>query len=667
MLTLKLTPQFPTPHIQSCQLTLPAAITFHHLHAALDLILQLSHEAYYSFMLMTSRHAIEANTAEDYKAVSAFKQNPQIRYLNPYPGTFACLLELESIDDKESYTYPRIKGTNDDKQINNWLKEYCNFTKDWQYRNEEFFQRLYHTKQGTPENQSIKEQKTIHNSSTPCRQHLKTMEEKQQVWDSFWEMHEYDENIRVTVGASKYSQAELLEISKKDNLLNYCRYSSLPVAANWKKKQLSEAFCSNLKENTWLAMVLLPRTGLELYFRLCRLKENQKLSLSQEEAEALKVLLYLGMADLLLTKEETDIRLELPADFKKYFLKFFQDSRNFTSKSACASYLSHGQKAGSWQKIVKGYEKLDYRTSMLLCRYGILSVKDLYDKLCTCYSYTFSQTEFKVYLMLRLRLLEEVYTGHLLGSRERIAAPFGLDISYALREQEELIPASRQRPVAQKELDGYEEWMAEQTEGLMRLMSNFTEDIYLLGELTQEIVFAVLANYKWEDYLEVLEELLEELDDSGQVWFWYELSKLYLHLPVAGLGGYSRIEYAKKEQLDNPYLVLNDKEDFTEPRNAEEIFGLPFEIQWQLFSYGERFAEDGSDLSERRLLKYARKHLNKEMVSGLQMYCYMISGNPKLLGLLEKMSEQGDARAQEMLGELDEMLSGMIEEWEPYE
>ena len=45
----------------------------------------------------------------------------------------------------------------------------------------------------------------------------------------------------------------------------------------------------------------------------------------------------------------------------------------------------------------------------------------------------------------------------------------------------------------------------------------------------------------------------------------------------------------------------------------------------------------------------------------------MISGNPKLLGLLEKMSEQGDARAQEMLGELDEMLSGMIEEWEPYE
>ena len=102
MLTLKLTPQFPTPHIQSCQLTLPDASTFHHLHAALDLILQLSHEAYYSFMLMTSRHAIEANTAEDYKAVSAFKQNPQIRYLNPYPGTFACLLELESIEDRKS-------------------------------------------------------------------------------------------------------------------------------------------------------------------------------------------------------------------------------------------------------------------------------------------------------------------------------------------------------------------------------------------------------------------------------------------------------------------------------------------------------------------------------------------------------------------------------------
>lgn len=129
MLTLKLTPQLPTAHFQSCRLILPPAVTFYHLHAALELILQPNPASYYSFMLMTSHHAIEANTAEDYKAAPAFRQNPQIRYLNPYPGTFACLLELESIDDKEAHTYPQVKGSNADSQINIWLKKILQFYK----------------------------------------------------------------------------------------------------------------------------------------------------------------------------------------------------------------------------------------------------------------------------------------------------------------------------------------------------------------------------------------------------------------------------------------------------------------------------------------------------------------------------------------------------------
>lgn len=618
-------------------------------------------------MLMTSRHAIEANTAEDYKAAPAFRQNPQIRYLNPYPGTFACLLELESIDDKETHTYPQIKGSNADSQINIWLKKYCDFTKDWQYQNKEFFQKLYQTEGKAAGNQKVNSQKANQTPSTSSKQRFKTMEAKQYAWYSFCEMYEDDESIRVTVGTSRHSQAELLEASKKNNLLNYCRYAILPVSANWKKRQLAEAFCNNLKENTWLTMVLLPRTGLELYFRLCRLKENQKLSLNPKEATALKVLIYLGITDLLLTKEDPKIRLELSADFKKYFQEYFRDSRNFKQKSACTVYLSPESKAGSWQKIVKGYEKLDYHVSMLLYRYGILSVDDLCDKLCTYYLYIFNRVEFKEYLMLHLRLLEGVYTGYLWGNRERIAAPPDLNISYALKVQKNLIPTSKLRSTRREELDEYGEWILEQTESLVHLLRDFTEDMALISEMIQMIVSAVLGNYKWEDYLEIIGELLEDLGDTERPGFWYELSKLYLYLPVAGLGGYSRIEYAGMEQLENPYLILNDSGNFPETWEKEVIFGLPFEVQWQLFSHAEQFIKDGSDISEKRMTKYAGKYLDQETVFGIQAYCYMISGNPVLLKFLEKMAAQGNMNAERMLEELKDMLLGMDEEWNPHE
>lgn len=667
MLTLKLTPQLLTAHFQSCRLTLPPAVTFYHLHTALELILQPNPASYYSFMLMTSHHAIEANTAEDYKAAPAFRQNPQIRYLNPYPGTFACLLELESIDDKEAHTYPQVKGSNADSQINIWLKKYCDFTKDWQYQNEEFFQKLYQTEEKAAGNQKVKSQKAGQEPSAPFALRFKTMEERQYQWDSFCEMCEDDESIRVTVGTSRYSQAELLEASKKDNLLNYCRYAGLSVSANWKKKRLAEVFCNHLKENTWLIMVLLPRIGLELYFRLCRLKGNQKLSLNPEEAEALKVLIYLGITDLLWTNEDPEIRLELSADFKICFQKYFQDSRNFKQKAPCTLYLSPELKAGSWQKIAKGYEKLDCRALMLLYRYGILPADVLYDKLCTYYLYTFSRAEFKIYLLLHLRLLEGVYTGRFSGSRERIAAPSDLNISYALRIQKNPIPLPQLRPVEREELDEYRKWIPEQAEGLIRLLEEFTEDMVLISDIVQSLVCAVLGNYKWEDFLETIGELLEDVEDLDQTGFWYELSKLYLHLPVAGLGGYSRMEYAGKEQLDNPYLALNDPKDFPEIWEEEAIFGLPFEVQWQLFSHAEQFIKDGSEISEKRMTKYAGKYLNQETVYGLQVYCCMISGNPRLLKIMEKIMGKGDANTRRMLEELKDMLSGMDKDQEPYE
>lgn len=660
MITLKITLKLPTPHFKSASLTLPPQITFYQLHTALELILNLGCSTYYSFMLMTTNQAIEANTAADCKIAPAFRQNRQIRYLNPYPGTFACLLELESIDDKEDTPYPFITGTGSDSQINACLKEYCYFTENWTYHNEDFFQklnRIENKRKDKKQTNALGPHRETTKQDAAAGLRPKTIKQKQQIWHSICLMHKSDTAFRVTVGSSRYTQSQLLEASKKDSLVNYCRYAVLASSVSWRKKELAEAFASNLQENMWLTMALLSKEAIDLYFRLCRLKENQKLSLSlEEDAEALKLLIYLGMTDLIFGAGETDIRLELPTDYKKSFQIFFQNSKNFAPESECTSYLSPEQKTGSWQKIVKGYAELDYRVSMLLCRYGVLTTEDLWEKLCSCYGYDFGQTEFKIYLMLHLRLLEIVYTGQLLGTRQRIVNLRELNIAYALDVQKNPVSLGRQKPVEKEELDTYGDWLAGQLEDLFHLLSNYMDDEYMVAEIAQDIVYCILENETWPDYLEILSELLEDIEDPMRMCFWYELSKLYLHLPAAGLGGYSRMEYAEKEQLPNPYLVLNDPGDSMEAWKDMGIFGMPFDVQSELYLSAECFVKDGTDLSEKRMVKYAGKHVSWEMASALQIHCYLISGSPRLLGLLEREAEQGNMEALEMLEQVKYML-----------
>lgn len=658
MLTLKLTPKLPSAHFKSASLAIPGQVTFYELHAALELILNLSCGACYSFMLMTSKHAIEDFIAAEYKIAPAFNKNAQIRYLNPYPQTFACLLELESADDKEDIPYPAITGTGSDSQINTWLKEYCHFSNTWRYHNEDFFQ-----KEQKAERKNKKQSTAAASHPETAEPQFitgfrpKTIEQKQQILQSLYLASEFNASTRVTVGSSRYTQSQLLEASKKNNLIDYCRYSLLPVSANRRKKELAEAFTANLQENMWLTLVLLPREAIELYFRLCRLKENQKLTLNLEkEKAALELLIYLGMTDLIFGEGETDIRLELSTDYKKSFQLFFQNSKNFAPESVCTSFLSPEQKTGSWQRIVKGYEELDYRVTMLLCRYGILTAEDLRRKLCNCYGYRFEQDQFKNYLMLHLRLLEIVYTGHLRGTRQRLVSIRELNIAYALKVQESPVSPEQQRPVTKEELDIYTEWLSNQLEDLAHLLSSYTDDASLFIEVSKQIMYAVLENETWGDYLEILSELLEDIDTFMRMCFWYELSKLYLHLPVAGLGGYSRMEYAEKEHLSNPYLILNGAEDSLEDWKDMDIFGMPFDVQCELYLSAERFVKDGTELSEKRMMKYAKKQIGSEMAAALQIHCCLISGNPRLLTLLEKGAKRGNAEAREMLEEVKSLL-----------
>lgn len=124
--------------------------------------------------------------------------------------------------------------------------------------------------------------------------------------------------------------------------------------------------------------------------------------------------------------------------------------------------------------------------------------------------------------------------------------------------------------------------------------------------------------------------------------FWYQLSRFYLKLPVAALGGYSRVEYADKHFPENPYEILYDPDPDLE--DEEDIFYMPLDVQWELFRLCDRFMEDGNDLAEY-----------------LRLYCCLLSGNPRFITLLKEKAEKGDEDAVEMLEEMKSFLNSMFD------
>lgn len=70
----------------------------------------------------------------------------------------------------------------------------------------------------------------------------------------------------------------------------------------------------------------------------------------------------------------------------------------------------------------------------------------------------------------------------------------------------------------------------------------------------------------------------------------------------------------------------------------------------------DRCAIEARGAEEHKLRNCARKALGPKRADILLMYCYLESGNPKLLQLLHKWEKEGDENAREILKELRRMM-----------
>lgn len=286
-----------------------------------------------------------------------------------------------------------------------------------------------------------------------------------------------------------------------------------------------------------------------------------------------------------------------------------------------------------------------------------MKAEDLCARLRECYGYGFTAEEFERYLMLHLRLLEYVNTGVDNRTKERYAGMPGTDIGEAFEILERYQIEPEQKPVDRAVLDDQTAWMLERMHNILEILSGCTEDPEDAFGLAIELTKAVAGNKGWIDFLDILWELLEEPQQDEGLILWYALSKAYLKLPVSGLGGYSRMEYAARHQLENPYRILNEEK--TVPvYMAGGIFQKPLDVQWELFCDCSRVME-GDEIAEKRLWRNTKKALGTTAADILLMYCYVYAPGSKLKHHLEKLEKKGNITALSVMDRLNAMYASL--------
>ena len=487
------------------------------------------------------------------------------------------------------------------------------------------------------------------------KQQFKTLREKHMI---LWQLAYRMDEIRIMAARTSDTQAELLSQEKKKTLLKYDQYVGIKTKSGWKKLKAAEEFCKYMQEHIWLMLLMLPRDAVELYTRRCRLKPEQRLSVDKG-SEAPLLLVDLGLVDLTYLPAKELLVLELAVDIKECFLEMLRDVHCFGRTSEAAVYLSPDLRSGSYMRIMKGYEELDTRISKLIYYYGILQVKEIWQILKDCFSYAFTLEEFEKYVVLRLERLEIVQTERVSDSQIWYITRNGVQVTYAYQKQERLENTMPRKPVDQRALLALDDKLAVWLYDLLLLLKNCMMEEKIGYSIALRLLNSVAGNEGWALCRSEIIDLADELFEGEQFMFWYQVSKVYLKFPVAGLGGYSRLEYASQYQVENPYEILDDlMEPFWE--DEESLFYQSYKIQWELFECFEAFVEDVNDLTKNRLKKCVRKYLDADLENLLLAYGCMLAGNPSYQQYLIVLAEKGSLQSQVIM----ENLLEIMKEWQ---
>lgn len=590
----------------------PAKATMELLHATLQILLNTETYTSYAFMLLRQHRSIDQFMASKVTIFNVFENNEIIRYQNPYPGSYIVILERTEVVEDYNMNYPIVAGMPSEKEYNNLLKQYCSYDINWKNTWDGGMciggqSPVFPYKQ--KKSSKITQEEEAHSCYFP-----RNMKDKKIILTSSLLTGRRCATVNNNIG----NQQGFLKSLEKASLIRYCQYAGFTIKTNWKKDVLANIFSQCLAENPWYYLILLPKEALDLYIKLIKFKGTTPFQLEDTGStiSSMELFLYLGMMDIHLKMDRNKkeiIILTLAEETVITFEQYINRKENYGRMSKAAIYLSSELPCDGRNKILKGYNILSIRIADLLRYYAVLTVEELCNMLKQLYEYHFNASEFTRYVMMHMRLLNQVTTAVDISDGIRYVGLNGMNLVSAMERGKEYHHTYRE--VSILKLEEFEEQMVFLCENFMEQLAFVSETIDI-DYVTEKIIASIEGNTYWDEVCVLLQGNIKpfELNDYG---LWYALCNLYLYLPVAALSGNSRIEYADE---GNPFCIVNMK--IENSRKEDTVFFQPFEIQWEFYQMCSQFVENQNILESKRIKRFARDkfndyHMNPEDLLGI--------------------------------------------------
>lgn len=425
-------------------------------------------------------------------------------------------------------------------------------------------------------------------------------------------------SIQLIFQKTPEKMADLMTDWHRVNLEDYCKYLGISHPVNATKKTMAEVVSASfLSHPEYMQMLFSEPELLLLKDYLDALAENKPRTYDDQDDEyqVIAKSVSLGL-----------FRLETLG--KQRLIHVAGD----------AAALVDAVFALDWKSYYKRIDALDLALSAVLMMYGMIDLEHLQECCERMMGTSLDQNEFQRFVYWHGQMNELVRTGDREDTGETI-------VMFADMEEESLSqmaacadPSLGYKTYSDEEYKAWKqgffnaipEWM--EYGDLLKMLYD-EDDVY---EQMADDYLCLISGVSVTDFLEELYESYgEDIDPGLRANLWEVVMFLAVHVPQAGLKGYSRAEYAALTGKPLEELELFNQEKLQRRVNKQTMLcHFPAELQLEMFQAGQNEDPDVYLKCLKRLLKKYKSNEELYDLCGLVESEMMLMNNP---GLVEDM------------------------------
>ena len=438
-------------------------------------------------------------------------------------------------------------------------------------------------------------------------------------WDTDTQMQfAKGKQIQLIFQKTPEKMADLMTDCHSVDLEDYCKYLGISHPVNATKKTMAEAVSAAFLSHPEYVQMLFSRPELLLLKDyLEALAENKPRTYDDQDDEYQVIAKSVSLGLFRLETLGTQRLIHVASD---------------------AAALVDAVFAADWKSYYKRIDALDRALAGVLMMYGMISLEYLQECCERMMGTSLDQNEFQRFVYWHGQMNELVKTGDREDTGETI-------VMFADMEEESLSqmaacadPSLGYKPYSDEEYKVWEqgffnaipEWM--EYGDLLKML--FDEDDVF--EQMADDYLCLISGVSVTDFLEELYESYgEDIDPGLRANLWEVVMFLAVHVPQAGLKGYSRAEYAALTGKPLEELLLFNRTKLARRVNKQTMLcHFPVALQLEMLQAGQNEDPNVYWKCLKRLLKKYKSNEELYDLCGLVESEMMLMNNP---GLVEDM------------------------------